>query len=200
MAPVRHLLLCLFLCDGLPRHYGSNSRLKKGRVSVLEIRDVRICPEKSALAWMNVTPILFGKTQQTFFEGIALFDRTATSWSEMSVKFTKCRGGVSSNNCEYKSTWSRKNNVCAEFASPLTPWYSLLSTVKPPWTCPTKAGIYDFHNTTLDASVFTALAGKYVSPDVTWLVRALVKDQDRNLFMCVDIIARILPSARKSRS
>ncbi|XP_026283618.2 uncharacterized protein LOC113210030 [Frankliniella occidentalis] len=198
MAPVRHLLLCLFLCDGLPRHYGAKSR--KGQTFVLEIRDVKICPEKSALAWMNITPTLSGKSQQTFFDGVALFDRTATTWSEMSVKFTKCHGGVSSNNCEYASDWARKNNVCAEFSSPLTPWYSLLRMISPPWKCPTKAGIYEFRNTTFDASAFTALAGPYVHPDVTWLVRALVKDQDRKLFMCTDITARILPSARKSRS
>ncbi|XP_026281958.1 uncharacterized protein LOC113208919 isoform X2 [Frankliniella occidentalis] len=202
MATARALLLCLLLSDALPRH-SNGAHLAVGRPSaMLDIREMRLCPDQKgvAMVYLNVSTTSLGKSHQTYFKGIALFDRPAASWTETSVKFTKCRGGVSPNNCEYFANWEKKqSNVCADYASPLTPWYTLIKSITPPFVCPIKAGVYSFNNATLDSTSYATLAGSYVNPDITWVVRSEVKDQDRKLYMCMETVARLLPLGRKGR-
>ncbi|KAJ1520745.1 hypothetical protein ONE63_003840 [Megalurothrips usitatus] len=169
-------------------------------VFAVDIKDLKLCAKPGSVTDMNITQAFTDRNRGSLFLGYIDVSRPAERWSEAKVVFHKCLGGISSNTCEYKSTWRFNQNPCGEFTSPLMPWNTIVAKFEPPYRCPFKAGRYVLHNATLNMEALSRLAGKEANQDITWVLKVDLDDERGRTFQCFQVAARLIRLSGKADS
>ncbi|XP_034252292.1 uncharacterized protein LOC117651864 [Thrips palmi] len=104
--------------------------------------------------------------------------------SQLIVVLHRCLGGVSSNLCEYFSTWNWDAGLCSLLPAKGVLWSPMIQSIEPEFKCPVTAGFKVVRNGTLDFAIVDQIGARSGVDKYVWQVEAQAFDELRELSVC----------------